>query len=254
MSGIVQDITARKQAEVELQERNAELERFLYTVSHDLKSPVVTVRTFLGYLEQDLAAANTERSQKDLLYIRSAAEKMGRLLDDVLELSRVGRVVGAPVRVTFHALAEETLQSVAGQIAERGVRVQVGPNDLLLFGDRLRLGEIWQNLVENAVKFMGDQAAPRIDLGWEARGPETVFFVRDNGLGIDARFQTKVFGLFEKLDPKAAGTGIGLALVKRIVDYYAGRIWVESAGLGQGACFFFTLPEAMHMHPEGKKT
>ena len=254
MAGVVQDITERKRTEVELQERNAELERFLYTVSHDLKSPVVTVRTFLGYLEQDLAAANAERTQQDLRYIRSAAEKMGRLLDDVLELSRVGRVMGAPVCVTFHALAEETVQAVAGQIAERGVRVQVGTDNLPVFGDRLRLGEIWQNLVENAVKFMGDQAAPRIDLGWEVRGRETVFFVRDNGIGIDPRFQAKVFGLFEKLDPKIAGTGIGLALVKRIVDLYAGRIWVESAGSGQGACFLFTLPEALHIHNEGKST
>ena len=253
MSGIVQDITDRKLAALELQERNAELERFLYTVSHDLKSPVVTVRTFLGYLEQDLAAANAERSQKDLLYIRNAAEKMGRLLDDVLDISRVGRVVGAPVRVAFRTLVDEALQAVAGRIAERGVQVQVSAADVQLCGDRLRLGEIWQNLVENAVKFMGAQAAPQIEIGWEQRGAERVFFVRDNGIGIDPRFQNKVFGLFEKLDPKAEGTGIGLALVKRIVDLHGGRIWVESAGLGQGSCFSFTLPETVHEPKEGTK-
>ena len=260
MSGIVQDITAHKRAEEnlhrqeqELRDRNTELERFLYTVSHDLKSPVVTVRTFLGYLEQDVAALDAERTKKDLVYIRAAAEKMGRLLDDVLELSRIGRVVNPPVRIMFRTITEEALHAVAGQIAERGVRVQLAGEDVPLYGDRLRLGEIWQNLVENAVKFMGAQPTPSIELGWEPRGAERVFFVRDNGIGIDPRFQAKVFGLFEKLDPKAEGTGIGLALVKRIVELYAGRIWLESAGLGQGTCFYFTLPKTMQQPEEGTK-
>jgi PAS domain S-box-containing protein len=260
MSGIVQDITERKrieehlrQQEQELRDRNAELERFLYTVSHDLKSPVVTVRTFLGYLEQDVAASDAERTKKDLVYIRAAAEKMGRLLDDVLELSRIGRVVSPPVRIMFRTVIEDALHAVAGQIAERGVRVQLAGEDVALYGDRLRLGEIWQNLVENAVKFMGDQPAPCIELGWEARGAERVFFVRDNGIGIEPRFQAKVFGLFEKLDPKAEGTGIGLALVKRIVELNAGRIWLKSAGLGHGTCFYFTLPKIMQQPEEGTK-
>jgi signal transduction histidine kinase len=110
--------------------------------------------------------------------------------------------------------------------------------------------EIWQNLVENACKFMGNQPKPRVEIGVEKRGPETVFFVRDNGAGIDPRYQAKVFGLFEKLDPKGEGTGMGLALVKRIVEMYKGRIWVESPGLGQGANFLFTLPGAVIIDPE----
>jgi signal transduction histidine kinase len=100
-------------------------------------------------------------------------------------------------------------------------------------------------LVDNACKFMGDQPAPRIEIGVETRDAETVFFVRDNGIGIDPRYQAKVFGLFEKLDHTAEGTGVGLALVKRIVEWYGGRIWVESKGAGQGTCFYFTLPGAV---------
>ncbi len=115
----------------------------------------------------------------------------------------------------------------------------------LLFGDRPRLVEIWQNLVENAVKYMGEQPAPRLTIGLERQGEETVFFVCDNGMGIDPRYHDKIFGIFEKLDPKSEGTGIGLAIVKRIVELYQGKIWVESAGLGQGACFRFTLPGAV---------
>jgi PAS domain S-box-containing protein len=255
-----QDITERKRAEeklqqnaLELQEKNSELERFLYTASHDLKSPVVTVRTFLTYLEQDIAAGNAVRIKKDAGFIRGAADKMALLLDELLEISRVGRVVNAPVRFAFRSLVDEVLGAVAGRIAERGVKVIVDEHDLLLHGDRPRLAEVWQNLVENACKFMGDQKEPRLEIGVETRGAETVFFVRDNGIGIDPRYHTKVFGLFEKLDPKAEGTGLGLALVKRIVEANQGRIWVESAGQGQGACFCFTLPGTVNNPSEGKK-
>ena len=129
--------------------------------------------------------------------------------------------------------------------------IQVEVPAVTLYGDRPRLEEIWQNLVENAVKYMGGQAAPRIELGVEEAGTDLVFFVRDNGLGIDPRFQDKVFGLFEQLDPASEGTGLGLALVKRIVELYQGRIWVESEGLGRGTCFRFTLPQALKNRKQG---
>jgi len=252
MAGVVigrvwsyRDITERKRQEKELHEKNSELERFTYTVSHDLKSPLVTVKTFLGYLEQDLARPDPERVKQDVTYMRTAADKMGQLLDELLSLARVGRKSDPPARVTFRELAAETLRLIAGRIAASGVVVQVADADVTLEGDRPRLLEIWQNLVENACKFMGSQPRPRVEIGVEKRGPETVFFVRDNGAGIEPRYQAKVFGLFEKLDPKSEGTGMGLALVKRIVELYEGRIWVESAGPGQGANFLFTLPAAV---------
>jgi PAS domain S-box-containing protein len=247
----IRDISERKhieqalhQSSLELQHKNAELERFLYAASHDLKSPVVTVRTFLGYLEQDMAAGDAGRIAKDMNFIRAAGDKMAQLLDDLLEISRVGRIVNSPVRITFKNLVDDALAAVAGSIAARGVTVQVGDCELVLFGDRVRLAEVLQNLLDNACKFMGGQQAPRIEIGFEARGAEIVFFVRDNGIGIDPRHQGKVFGLFEKLDPKAEGTGIGLSLAKRIVELHGGRIWVESPGVGQGACLYFTLPGA----------
>jgi PAS domain S-box-containing protein len=248
----VRDITEHKRrVEVarhdaqELHDKNVELERFLYTASHDLKSPVVTIRSSLGYLEQDMAAGDAGRITKDIDFIRTATDKMAQLLAAVLEIARVGRVVGEPVNVTLRALADTALGTVAGRVAERGVTLQVDDRAVTLCGDRLRLDEIWQNLVDNACKFMGDQKEPRIEIGVETRDAEPVFFVRDNGIGIDPRYQAKVFGLFEKLDQAAEGTGVGLALVKRIVELYGGRIWVESKGAGQGACFYFTLPGAM---------
>jgi signal transduction histidine kinase len=154
----------RERAERELQEKNAELERFVYTISHDLKSPLVTVKTFLGYLEQDLPGSDTERIKKDMLYMRTAADKMGQLLDELLEMSRIGRIANPPVLVTFRELVEEALTAVAGPITERGVKVQVSDPPITLYGDRPRPVEIWQNLVENVAKFMGDQASPRIEI------------------------------------------------------------------------------------------
>ena len=245
-------ITERKKADAamresarELQEKNAELERFLYTASHDLKSPIVTVRTFFGYLEKDIATGDAGRLTKDMDFIRTATDKMAQLLDDFLEISRVGRVIKEPVNVMFHALVDDALGAVAGRIAQRGVTVAVSDQDVTVFVDRARVAEVFQNLLDNACKFMGDQPVPRIEVGVEERNGETVFFVRDNGIGIDPRHQSKVFGLFEKLDPKAEGTGIGLALVRRIIELNRGRIWVESKGVGQGACFYFTLPGAV---------
>ena len=248
--GVQNDITARRLARLELQEKNTELERFIYLVSHDLKSPLVTIKAFLGYLEQDLARADTARIAQDMAYMRSAADRMGQLLEELLDLSRVGRVARPPVRVGFQELAEEALRLTAGGIAERGVNVRLVETALTLVGDRARLLEIWQNLIENAVKYMGDQAVPDLEIGVERRGWEWVFYLRDNGMGIEPCYQEKVFGLFEKLDPKSEGTGLGLALVKRIVELYRGQIWLESTGVGRGTCVRFTLPEAVEQRSE----
>ncbi len=237
------DITEQKQAEAQLQQTNDELIRFTYTVSHDLKSPLVTIRTFLGYLEKDMRGQDAAAVEKDLEYIRTAAGRMSRLLDELLELSRIGRLVNAPVTIPLKRVVQEALDNVAGRIADRGVQVQVTPQPVVLHGDRPRLVELYQNLIDNAVKFMGDQASPCIEIGVQPNGTEAVLFVRDNGVGIDPRHQSKIFDLFEKTDPSSEGTGIGLALVRRIVEVHEGRIWLESAGPGMGCAFLFTLAD-----------
>lgn len=242
----------RNQAEEILRQKNSEIERFTYAVSHDLKSPLVTIKTFLGYLQQDLAKNDLETIDKDICFIRTATEKMSELLDELLRMSRIGRHTNTPTRISFEVLVTEALTAVAGAIENRGVEVQVQEKPLTLVGDQIRLTEIWQNLIDNAVKYMGEQPAPRIEIGIRDDGHEQVFYVRDNGLGIDPRYSHKVFGLFEKLDPKTPGTGLGLALVKKVVELYKGRIWLESEGPGQGSCFLFTLPEALNPIGENK--
>jgi PAS domain S-box-containing protein len=229
---------------LELRKTNDELVRFTYTVSHDLKSPLVTIKAFLGFLEKDAGKADAQAMAKDLGFIHGAADKMTRLLDELLELSRVGRKMNPSVDVPLREVVQEALDLTAGQIAGRGVEIAVTGEPVVIHGDRARLVEVFQNLVDNAVKFMGDQAKPRVEIGVERAGDETVIFVRDNGIGVDPRFQSKLFDLFEKLDAGVEGSGIGLALVKRIVEVHGGWIRVESAGPGAGTTFRFTLAPA----------
>jgi len=225
----------------ELESKNTELERFTYTVSHDLKSPLITITGFLGYLEEDATAGNIERVQHDSLRIKEAVGKMKLLLDELLELSRIGRLMNPPETVAFSDLVNEALTTVRGRLEARGVDVSLQPGLPEVRGDRQRLVEVLQNLIDNAAKFMGDQPVPRIEIGCQERDGEQVFFVKDNGIGIEPRFQEQIFGLFNKLNPSIEGTGVGLALVKRIIEVHGGRIWVRSY-LGEGATVYFTIP------------
>jgi len=249
--GAVQDITERKQADAEretlikeLEAKNAELERFSYTVSHDLKSPLITIRGFLGYLEKDAVSGSVEQLRADLARIADATGRMQRLLDELLELSRIGRKMNPPEDAPFEAIVREALALVEGRLTRRGVQVHVAPSLPVVHGDQARLVEVVQNLVDNAAKFMGAQPAPRIEIGVRAADGDAppVFYVCDNGIGIDLKYRERVFGLFDKLDAQSEGTGVGLALVKRIVEVHGGRIWVESDGPGAGSTFCFTLP------------
>jgi PAS domain S-box-containing protein len=240
----VQGDAERENLIKELTAKNAELERFTYTVSHDLKSPLITIRGFLGYIEQDTKAGDVNRLKVDIQRVSAATDKMQRLLNDLLEISRIGRVTNEPKTIPFEELAREAVELVRGRISERGIEVQLGANLPTVFGDRQRLVEVLQNLLDNAAKFMGDQPNPCIQVGQSGEeDSKPIFFVKDNGTGIAPKYHEQIFGLFNKLDPKSEGTGIGLALVKRIVEFHGGRIWIESEGMGKGTTFFFTLPE-----------
>jgi PAS domain S-box-containing protein len=239
---IFEDITDRKRSEEELRQKNEEMERFVYTISHDLKSPLVTIQAFLRFLEKDLQNADHERVRKDMDYIGNAATRMNRLLEELLELSRIGRKVNPPEDMLLQDVVRDALSLVAGRIAEGGIHVELTTEPILLHGDRMRLVEVFQNLIDNASKFTGEQASPTIWIGTEEGEDGLVLFVKDNGMGVDPRHRGKLFGLFEKLDPSSDGTGVGLALVKRIIEIHSGRIWVESDGPGLGTVFRFTLP------------
>lgn len=239
------DITERKAAETALQRKNEEMEQFIYSVSHDLKSPLITIESFLGILQKKLPAGHNDGIDTAISYIGSAARKMTQLLEALLQLSRVGRMDNPAQTIACTTLIEDCTRALSGIIARRGVEVRLAATGIRLHGDLLRLGQIWQNLLENAVKYMGGQPQPCIEVGADEKEGETVFYVRDNGMGIDPAQQERIFHIFTQLDPESDGSGLGLALVKKIVERYDGRIWVESTGAGQGSCFRFTLPAAL---------
>jgi signal transduction histidine kinase len=226
----------------ELETKNAELERFTYTVSHDLKSPIITISGFLGLLEADAKSGNTEKFKGDLQRINEAAEKMQRLLNELLELSRIGRITNPPSNTPFAKVVEDALLLTRGRLMAGNIRVEVEKELPIVSGDRPRLVEVLQNLIDNAAKFMGDQPEPCIEIGARKEGDRQVFFVKDNGIGINPSYHERIFGLFDKLDPHTEGTGVGLALARRIVEVHGGRIWVESQGKDKGSMFCFTLP------------
>jgi light-regulated signal transduction histidine kinase (bacteriophytochrome) len=136
----------------------------------------------------------------------------------------------------------EALNLVEGRIKDGGIEVEVSSNLPKVNVDRARLVEVVQNLVDNAAKFVKDQPDPKIEIGVHNKGEERIFYVKDNGIGIDPKYNEKIFGLFDKLNPDSDGTGVGLSLVKRIVEVHGGRIWVESEA-GKGATFCFTLAD-----------
>lgn len=238
------ELFTREKLIKELESKNAELERFTYTVSHDLKSPLVTINGFMGYLENDMGAGKTERVKIDIARIKDAVDKMHLLLKELLELSRIGRIVNAPEEILFDDLVQDALELVHGRLAANGVTVHTNPNLPAIYGDRQRLIEVLQNLIDNAAKYIGDQPNPTIEIGQQgedAQSGQLVFFVKDNGIGISPEYHERIFGLFDKLDSKSEGTGVGLALVKRILEVHEGKIWVKSEA-GKGSTFYFTLP------------
>lgn len=247
--GTLMDITERKRAEQEregliseLTAKNAELERFTYTVSHDLKSPLVTIKGFLGYLEQDVASTNVERTRNDVKRIANAVDKMTELLDDLLDLSRIGRFINPPELIPFKYLAHQAIELTHGYIQERKAVITLQGDLPSVYGDKPRLIEVLQNLIENSIKYTEEKTTPIIEIGTQGiQEDKPVFFIKDNGMGIAPEYHEKIFNIFNKLDAFSEGTGVGLALVKRIVEVHGGKIWVESEA-GKGAAFYFTLP------------
>ncbi len=232
-------LATRERLVEELGGRNVELERFAYTVSHDLKAPLITIRSFAGFLEKDVAAGDLERFHLDTERIRAAAGRMLRQLEDLLNLARAGRALGPRSRVAMSEIAREAAENLPA-LARAELLI---PKELPCVSvDRARMVEVLQNLLGNAIKFMGDEPRPRIEVGARASTADTVFFVADNGVGIEPRHHESVFGLFERLQPQLDGSGVGLAVARRVVELHGGRIWVESEGRGRGSRFCFTLP------------
>jgi signal transduction histidine kinase len=238
--GHAAELESRVQARTaELEATNRELESFSYSVSHDLRAPLRAVDGYARMLEEDYSARLDEEGRRLLGVVRGASTRMGQLIDDLLAFSQLGRQT--PVRRTFDmtALARE----VVGELnSERAARVELAALPAAS-ADPALLKQVWSNLVGNALKYSSKSKDPRVEIGARTEAAENVYWVRDNGVGFDPRYAAKLFGVFQRLHraEEFPGTGVGLAIVQRVVTRHGGRVWAESA-LGEGACFYFSLP------------
>ena len=254
--GTVQDISDRKEAERVLQEKNAALERsnadlesFAYVASHDLREPLRNVTAYSTLLERRLAGRLGDDERDFLKFVHDGAMRMDALVRDLLEFSRVGRTGKPPVPVSLDKVVANACQSLTVAIEEAGGKIDF-PRDLPRVMARPDdLERVLMNILGNALKYRSSEVPPRIEIGCARDGAMWRLSVRDNGIGIQPGqgYEERIFRLFQRLHQKHeynGGTGIGLAVCKKIVEHHGGRIWVESAGVGQGSTFHLTLPGA----------
>ncbi|MBU1247997.1 MAG: HAMP domain-containing histidine kinase [Proteobacteria bacterium] len=245
---MVRDVSSRLKAQAErealiaeLERKNIELEQFLYTASHDLKTPLTTVKGFTGLLAEDIASGDVDAVCKDLQRINEGADQMLALLNDLLNLSRIGRIKLQEEPVSLAELATEAKNKTIDEFGPETVHIDVGPGLPKVYGNRTRLLEAFNLLLDNAVKFSIGAAFISISASCNEHN-ELVICIADQGIGVEPRHQENIFGLFNQLDPSMDGTGVGLTIVRQVVELHGGRIWVESKGKGTGASFCFTLP------------
>jgi len=234
------------QRTAELQIINQELESFCYSVSHDLRGPLRAIDGFSQALVEELPEDLSDDAQRYLERIRAATQRMGQLIEDLLNLSRVSRKELEVQPLNLSVVAEEVIKGLQMQDPERGVDVSIWP-EMETKGDPRLIRVALENLIGNAWKFTSNINQPRIEVGTMRDGDHTVFFVRDNGAGFDMAYVDKLFGAFQRLhsDKEFPGTGIGLATVQRIINRHRGRIWVDAAP-EKGARFYFTLEPEIH--------
>ena len=225
----------------QLEESNKELEAFSYSISHDLRAPLRAVDGFSQALLEDFGPAIPREGHRQLNVIRAATQKMGHLIDDLLTFSRLSRQPLALRPIDTAALVGSVLSDFKGQMAGRDIKVTVGALPPCEGAPSL-LRQVWFNLISNSIKYTSKREHAEIEIGCVAQEGESVFFVRDNGTGFDMRYAAKLFGVFQRLhrDDDYEGTGVGLAIVQRIVHRHEGRVWAD-AKEGVGATFFFTL-------------
>ncbi len=245
-------IVERKNAEVEeqkrlLQEANKELDSFVYTVSHDLRAPLRGVDGFATFLEQDYTATLDEQGKDYLKRIRGGTRRMQQLIDDLLTLSRISRIKNPYADTDLSELLKSILARIEFDIKSRKVELVVPAALPVVRCDGIKIAEVFLNLINNAIKFSSkNTSTPRVEVGFREEAERFVFYVKDNGIGIDPKYHQEVFGIFKRLHKQEEyeGTGAGLSIVKRIVDDHKGEIWIESEA-GKGATFFFTIPKRL---------
>jgi PAS domain S-box-containing protein len=250
------DITERKQSEEtirllnkelaynlhQIESSNKELESFSYSVSHDLHAPLRSINNYAKILEEDFSEFLPPEAKKHLDVICKNSQKMRKLIDDILSLSRVSKKDIEKKYVDAEAIVRNAIEEVcSGQLMQKGIfSVRSLPP---AYGDAILLTQVWINLISNACKYSKNNAAPAIEIGASEKNNESFYYIKDNGTGFDMNYYDKLFGVFQRLhsDDEFEGTGVGLAIVQRIVERHGGRVWAEGK-VNEGACFYFTIP------------
>ena len=238
------DITEQKQAEEELRKINEELKNFVHVVSHDLKTPIISIQGFSSRLLKNYQEKLGEKGRVYLEHIKTSGRRMEVLVSDLLTLSKIGRVVSNLKDISSHEIVKNLTSDLQDRVKEKGIELVVAHNLPTISCDGERIYQVFQNLLVNAIKFMGDTESPQIEIGYADMGDFHQFSVRDNGIGIDPKYHRRIFDMFHRLKKieDEEGTGLGLAIVDRIVTDHDGKVWVESEK-GKGATFYFTLPK-----------
>ena len=232
-----------RQRAQELTAANQELENFTYSVAHDLRAPLRSMGGFARILLEDYPDQLDADGQRYLNIIQQEARKMGQLIDDLLALARLGRKELSLARLDMAELAQAVFDELKAAYPERNLQIEVQPLPAVL-GDRVMFRQLLVNLLDNAIKFTQDREPALIQVSGWSEGQENIYCIKDNGVGFDMRYVNKLFEVFQRLHPEEefGGTGVGLAIVKRVIDRHGGRVWAESK-LGEGATICFALPK-----------
>jgi len=241
--GLNLDITERKKTEEEIRKKNAELKAFVDMLSHDLKNPVVSIQGFCSLLMKNHIKDLNEKALFYIQRMQANASLMTNLLGDLVELSRIGRIEDKKTKISIQEVIKSVWAGASTSLATQNVEF-VSPENLpQLFYSEKRLYQIFYNLLSNALKFRDEERKTKVEIGHQEDKDNYIFFVRDNGIGIEQKYHNKIFDSFSQLkETKSEGTGMGLAIVKKIVEANQGKVWVESRK-GAGSTFYFTIPK-----------
>jgi signal transduction histidine kinase len=231
-----------------LEKANKELDSFVYTASHDLRAPLRGISSFASFLEEDYRGKLDDQGKDYLKEIREGAGRMDQLIEDLLKLSRISRIKNPFEEVKIGEMIQSVTKRIGFDIKEKHVDLRIQQEMPTIQCDRIKLSEVFLNLINNAIKFSSknNKENPRVEVGYIDDGEFHKFFVKDNGIGIEPQYHNQVFGIFKRLHTSSEyeGTGAGLSIVKRVIDDHNGRIWIESEA-GKGATFFFTIPKVL---------
>jgi light-regulated signal transduction histidine kinase (bacteriophytochrome) len=229
----------------ELARSNEELQQFAYVASHDLRQPLRMVNSYLNLIERRLGEHLDGEIKEFMDFATDGAQRMDRMIVDLLEYSRVGRGSAPFAPTPMGAVLSEAVLNLQVAIGETDTAIDIAPDLPTVMGERSELIRLFQNLLGNAVKYRSPDRPPHIQVGWRAEGSQMVIWVRDNGIGIAEADHNRAFRIFQRLIPgsQCEGSGIGLAVCRKIIDHHGGRIWIEST-VGEGSTFLVALPAA----------